>query len=50
MGNEVPNTISDKDMKKLKARANKANPNMFSKKAIEQRKHHNQQKYKAEQS
>jgi hypothetical protein len=47
---KVPNTISDKDMKKLQDRAHKANPNMFSAEAIKQRRHHNKQKFKAEQS
>jgi hypothetical protein len=47
---KVPSTITDKQMAELRKRAEKVAPPLFSKQAVDQRKHHNKQKYKAEQS
>jgi hypothetical protein len=47
---KVPNTISDKTMADLSRRAQKANPQMFSDKAIKQRLNSNAQQAKADQN
>ena len=46
----VPNTISGRQMADLSRRAHKANPSMFSDKAIKQRKASQAQQRKADQS
>jgi len=47
---KVPNTISDKEMAKLRKQAEKAAPPMFSDEAVKKRIATGKQKYKADQS
>jgi hypothetical protein len=47
---KVPNTISDKEMKKLRERAQRVAPPSTSNKAVKQRKDSSKQSFKAEQS
>jgi hypothetical protein len=50
MGKQVPNTISDKQMADLQRRAQKANPEMFSRDQVRKRLASQEQQKKAGQS